>query len=152
MVKTLKLNDNITFGGNSPFVLIAGPCVIESEQLVMETAAAVKEITDKLNIPFVFKASFDKANRSSIFSNRGPGIEKGLEILSNVKEKFGIPVTSDIHEASQAELAGQVLDIIQIPAFLCRQTDLLIAAAKQIKLLMLKRAIPCSMGYEKRCH
>ncbi|HDR7946786.1 TPA: 3-deoxy-8-phosphooctulonate synthase [Bacillus toyonensis] len=139
MVKTIKLNDNITFGGNNPFVLIAGPCVIESEQLVMETAAAVKEITDKLNIPFVFKASFDKANRSSIFSNRGPGIEKGLEILSNVKEKFGIPVTSDIHEASQAELAGQVLDIIQIPAFLCRQTDLLIAAAKTNKIINVKK-------------
>lgn len=139
MGNTVKLNENIIFGGNSPFVLIAGPCVIESEELVMETAAAIKEITTKLGIPFVFKASFDKANRSSIYSQRGPGIEKGLEILSSVKGKYNIPVTSDIHDYTQAELAGEVLDIIQIPAFLCRQTDLLVAAAKTGKIINIKK-------------
>ncbi|MCV9884487.1 3-deoxy-8-phosphooctulonate synthase [Metabacillus halosaccharovorans] len=139
MLNEVKLNDQIIFGGNNPFVLIAGPCVIESEELVMETAASIKEITDKLNIPFVFKASFDKANRSSIHSERGPGIEKGLEILAKVKEKYNVPVTSDIHDFTQAELAGQVLDIIQIPAFLCRQTDLLVAAAKTDKVINVKK-------------
>ncbi|MGE8204582.1 3-deoxy-8-phosphooctulonate synthase [Heyndrickxia sp. NPDC080065] len=135
----VKLNDHIIFGGNSPCVLIAGPCLIESKQLIDETAAALKEITGKLNMPFVFKASFDKANRSSIFSDRGPGIEHGLEMLAYVKEKYSIPVTSDIHEPYQAELAGEVLDIIQIPAFLCRQTDLLVAAAKTGKIVNVKK-------------
>lgn len=133
------LNENITFGGNNPFVLIAGPCVIESEELVMQVAEQVKEITTKLGIPYVFKASFDKANRSSIHSNRGPGLEKGLEILAKVKERYGLPVTSDIHESYQAEAAGEVLDILQIPAFLCRQTDLLVAAAKTGKIVNVKK-------------
>ncbi len=133
------LNENIQFGGNKPFVLIAGPCMLENEKLVMETAEAIKEITTKLNIPYVFKGSFDKANRSSIFSERGPGIEKGLELLAKVKKTFNVPVTSDIHESSQAELAGSVLDIIQIPAFLCRQTDLLVAAGKTGKIINVKK-------------
>ncbi|MFC5775835.1 3-deoxy-8-phosphooctulonate synthase [Ectobacillus antri] len=139
MSKEIILNENIKFGGNNPFVLIAGPCVIESEELVMQVAEQVKEITTKLGIPYVFKASFDKANRSSIFSNRGPGLEKGLEILAKVKERYGLPVTSDIHESYQAEAAGEVLDIIQIPAFLCRQTDLLVAAAKTGKIVNVKK-------------
>ncbi|WP_034765309.1 3-deoxy-8-phosphooctulonate synthase [Rossellomorea vietnamensis] len=139
MTNTITLNDNIKFGGNNPFVLIAGPCMIESEELVMKTAETVKEITTKLGIPYVFKASFDKANRSSIHSDRGPGIEKGLEILEKVKKEFDLPVTSDIHEAGQAEMAGEVLDIIQIPAFLCRQTDLLVAAAKTNKIINVKK-------------
>jgi 2-dehydro-3-deoxyphosphooctonate aldolase (KDO 8-P synthase) len=139
MVKKIKLNDQIVFGGNNPFVLIAGPCLIENKQLIDETAATIKEVTDKLNIPFIFKASFDKANRSSIFSERGPGIEKGLEMLAYVKEKYNIPVTSDIHEPYQAELACEILDIIQIPAFLCRQTDLLIAAANTGKIVNVKK-------------
>ncbi|WP_374055181.1 3-deoxy-8-phosphooctulonate synthase [Rossellomorea sp. FM04394] len=139
MTKEIILNDNIKFGGNNPFVLIAGPCMIESEELVMKTAETVKEITTKLGIPYVFKASFDKANRSSIHSDRGPGIEKGLEILAKVKKEFDLPVTSDIHEAGQAEMAGEVLDIIQIPAFLCRQTDLLVAAAKTNKIINVKK-------------
>lgn len=139
MTKEIVLNENIKFGGNNPFVLIAGPCMIESEDLVMKTAEAIKEITTKLNIPYVFKASFDKANRSSIHSERGPGIEKGLEILAKVKKEFDLPVTSDIHEASQAEQAGEVLDIIQIPAFLCRQTDLLVAAANTNKIVNVKK-------------
>lgn len=139
MVNEVKLNDKVVFGGNNPFVLIAGPCVIESEELVMKTAESIVEITSKLNIPYVFKASFDKANRSSIFSQRGPGIEEGLKILGKVKAEFGIPVTSDIHDFTQAEMAGEVLDIIQIPAFLCRQTDLLVAAAKTQKVINVKK-------------
>jgi 2-dehydro-3-deoxyphosphooctonate aldolase (KDO 8-P synthase) len=139
MPKEVILNENVKFGGNNPFVLIAGPCQLESEKLVMETAEAIKEITTKLNVPFVFKGSFDKANRSSIFSHRGPGLEKGLEMLQKVKDTFGVPVVSDIHESYQAEAAGQVLDIIQIPAFLCRQTDLLIAAGKTNKVINVKK-------------
>jgi len=139
MSNVITLNENIKFGGNNPFVLIAGPCMLESEQLVMETAEKIKEITTKLNVPFVFKGSFDKANRSSIYSHRGPGIEKGLELLAKVKETFDLPVTSDIHETYQAELAGQVLDIIQIPAFLCRQTDLLVASGKTNKIVNVKK-------------
>ncbi|MGG0518663.1 3-deoxy-8-phosphooctulonate synthase [Priestia aryabhattai] len=139
MNRELKLNENVVFGGKNPMVLIAGPCMIESEQLVMETAQEIKEITKKLQIPFVFKASFDKANRSSIFSSRGVGLEKGLEILSRVKKEFNVPVISDVHEVHQMELAGEVLDIIQIPAFLCRQTDLLVAAAKTDKVINVKK-------------
>jgi 2-dehydro-3-deoxyphosphooctonate aldolase (KDO 8-P synthase) len=139
MFRQIILNEQIKFGGNTPFVLIAGPCMLESEQLVMETAEKIKEITTKLNIPYIFKGSFDKANRSSIYSERGPGIEKGLEMLAKVKETFDLPVTSDIHETHQAEAAGQVLDIIQIPAFLCRQTDLLVAAAKTGKIINVKK-------------
>ncbi|WP_113928354.1 3-deoxy-8-phosphooctulonate synthase [Bacillus sp. P14.5] len=139
MTKSIQLNNKVTFGGNNPFVLIAGPCMIESEKLVMETAEKIKEITTKLNVPFVFKGSFDKANRSSIHSERGPGIEKGLEILAKVKREFDLPVTSDIHDASQAREAGEVLDIIQIPAFLCRQTDLLVAAANTGKVINVKK-------------
>jgi 2-dehydro-3-deoxyphosphooctonate aldolase (KDO 8-P synthase) len=139
MPKEVVLNENVVFGGNRPFVLIAGPCQLESEKLVMETAEAIKEVTTKLNVPFVFKGSFDKANRSSIFSHRGPGLEKGLEMLQKVKDTFGVPVVSDIHESYQAEAAGQVLDIIQIPAFLCRQTDLLVAAGKTNKVINVKK-------------
>ncbi|MFK9089937.1 3-deoxy-8-phosphooctulonate synthase [Bacillus salipaludis] len=139
MVKEILLRENIIFGGDRPFVLIAGPCMIESENLVMETATIIKEITIKLNIPFVFKASFDKANRSSIYSERGPGINKGLEILEKVKKDFNIAVTTDIHEAGQAEIVGGVVDIIQIPAFLCRQTDILVNAAKTNKIVNIKK-------------
>lgn len=139
MVKEIRLGDHIIFGGSQPFVLIAGPCMAESEQLVMETAAVIQDVTEKLKIPFVFKASFDKANRSSIYSERGPGIEKGLKILGKVKNDFQIPITTDIHEPYQAELAGEVADIIQIPAFLCRQTDLLINAAKTKRIVNIKK-------------
>ncbi|MBU8909224.1 3-deoxy-8-phosphooctulonate synthase, partial [Desertibacillus haloalkaliphilus] len=118
---------------------MAGPCVIENKDLIMETAEQLKEITTKLNIPFVFKATFDKANRSSIHSFRGPGLEEGLAILQEVKEKFNVPVTSDIHETAQVEKAAEVLDILQIPAFLCRQTDLLVAAAKTGRIVNVKK-------------
>ena len=115
------------------FTLIAGPCVIESRQLVFEVAEQVKEITDRLGIHYIFKASFDKANRSSGGSFRGPGMQEGLETLSEVKERFGLPVLTDIHESIQAAPVAQVVDVLQIPAFLCRQTDLLLAAADAVK-------------------
>ena len=122
------------------FQLIAGPCVIESEEMIMAIAAELKAITDELEIPFTFKASFDKANRTSIHGYRGPGIEEGLRILQKVKDTYGLPICTDIHEAWQAELAAQVADILQIPAFLCRQTDLLVAAAKTGKCINIKKA------------
>ncbi len=122
------------------FQLIAGPCVIESEEMIFEIASEMKKITTELNIPYTFKASFDKANRTSINSYRGPGIEKGIDILKSVKEKYNLPICTDIHEAWQAEIVAPVCDIIQIPAFLCRQTDLLVAAAKTGKCINIKKA------------
>ncbi len=122
------------------FQLIAGPCVIESEAMVLSIAGEMKEITDKLNIPYTFKASFDKANRTSLHGFRGPGFEEGLRILQTVKDAFGLPVCTDIHEPWQAEQAAQVADILQIPAFLCRQTDLLVAAARTGKWVNIKKA------------
>ena len=124
--------------GNRPF-LIAGPCVIESEQLVLDTAGKISEITKSLGIPYVFKASFDKANRTSIKSYRGPGIEQGLAVLKKVKDQLGLPVLTDVHTDEQATEAGKVVDVLQIPAFLCRQTDLLIAAAKTGKVVNVKK-------------
>lgn len=124
----------------SNFTLIAGPCVIESEENVMLVAKKMKKITDKLDINYYFKSSFDKANRTSINSYRGPGIEKGLEILKKVKEELGLRIATDIHEPWQAEKVAEVVDIIQIPAFLCRQTDLLVAAANTGKLINVKKA------------
>ena len=115
------------------FTLIAGPCVIESREMVLNIAKTIKNITDSLNIDYVFKASFDKANRSSSGSFRGPGIEKGLSILKEVKETLGVKVLTDIHESQQAKKIANAVDIIQIPAFLCRQTDLLLASAHAIK-------------------
>ena len=120
--------------------LIAGPCVIESEEMVLSIAAEMKRITDELGIPYTFKASFDKANRTSISGFRGPGIEEGLRILRKVKDTYGLPVCTDIHEAWQAAPAAEVADILQIPAFLCRQTDLLVAAAKTSKCVNIKKA------------
>lgn len=122
------------------FQLIAGPCVIESEEMVLSIAGQMKEITDRLEIPYTFKASFDKANRTSINSFRGPGIDEGLRILQKVKDTYGLPVCADIHEAWQAEPVGKVADILQIPAFLCRQTDLLVAAARTGKCVNIKKA------------
>ena len=122
------------------FSLIAGPCVIESEEMVLSIAKQMKDITDKLGIPYTFKASFDKANRTSISGFRGPGIEEGLRILQKVKDTYGLPICTDIHEPWQAEKAAEVCDILQIPAFLCRQTDLLVAAAKTDKCINIKKA------------
>lgn len=122
------------------FQLIAGPCVIESEEMVLSIAGQMKEITDRLGIPYTFKASFDKANRTSLSSFRGPGIDEGLRILKKVKDTYGLPVCTDIHEPWQAAPAAQVADILQIPAFLCRQTDLLVAAAKTGRCVNIKKA------------
>ncbi|BBM35971.1 3-deoxy-8-phosphooctulonate synthase [Pseudoleptotrichia goodfellowii] len=137
-VNEVKITENIKVGNGKMF-LIAGPCVIESEDLVNEVAAKMKEITDKLGIQYVFKASFDKANRSSISSFRGPGIEKGLEILSRVKEKYGVALATDIHEPWHCKVAAEVIDLLQIPAFLSRQTDLLIAAGETGKAVNIKK-------------
>lgn len=125
---------------NKKFTLIAGPCVIETEENVMLIAEAIKKIAEKLGLEYYFKASFDKANRTSIDSYRGPGIEKGLAILQRAKEKHGLKIATDIHEPWQAKMAAKVCDIIQIPAFLCRQTDLLVAAAKTGKIINVKKA------------
>ena len=121
-------------------IFIAGPCVIESAELLDEVAAKLVEINGKLGIDIIFKASFDKANRTSISSFRGPGIDRGLQMLSDVKEKYGLRLLTDIHEAWQAEPAGQVVDVVQIPAFLCRQTDLLLAAARTGRVVNIKKA------------
>jgi 2-dehydro-3-deoxyphosphooctonate aldolase (KDO 8-P synthase) len=122
------------------FKLIAGPCVIESEENVIHIAKTMKEITDYLGIDYYFKASFDKANRTSIYSYRGPGMEEGLKILHKVKNKLGLKIATDIHEPYQAAIVAEVADIIQIPAFLCRQTDLLFSAAKTGKIINVKKA------------
>ena len=121
-------------------IFIAGPCVIESAELLDEVAAKLVEINGKLGVDIIFKASFDKANRTSISSFRGPGIDRGLQMLSDVKEKYGLRLLTDIHEAWQAEPAGQVVDVVQIPAFLCRQTDLLLAAARTGRVVNIKKA------------
>jgi 2-dehydro-3-deoxyphosphooctonate aldolase (KDO 8-P synthase) len=120
--------------------IIAGPCVIESAELLDAVAATLVDINRRLGTDIIFKASFDKANRTSIHSFRGPGLEKGLQMLSDVKSKYGLRLLTDIHEAWQAEPTGQVVDVIQIPAFLCRQTDLLVAAAKTGKTVNIKKA------------
>ena len=127
----LKININkISLGGGNPLALIAGPCVIESEAKLMAAAEEITKAVERLKVPFVFKSSFDKANRSSSASFRGPGLKEGLRLLRKVKDTFGVPVVSDVHSIEQIAPAAEVLDIIQIPAFLCRQTDLLQAAAK----------------------
>lgn len=130
---------SVSVGEGSPLALIAGPCVIESLDHTLKLAESIKTICDDLSIPLIFKASFDKANRSSINSYRGPGLSDGLAILAKVRDTLNIPVLSDIHTPEQAAACGEVLDCIQIPAFLCRQTDLLIAAAKTGKCVNVKK-------------
>ena len=120
--------------------ILSGPCVIENESMIMKLAENIKNITDELDFTYIFKASFDKANRTSLDSYRGPGIDEGLKILQKVKDEFDLPLTTDIHEASQAKALGEVIDIIQIPAFLCRQTDLLVASAKTDRIINIKKA------------
>src|SRR5437016_4441076 len=126
-------------GASHPHFVIAGPCVIESERIVLETAQRIAEITRALGIPYVFKSSYDKANRSSITSFRGPGIRAGLAVLRKVREQVGVPVLTDIHSADEAAQAAGAADILQIPAFLCRQTDLLVAAAKTGRVVNVKK-------------
>ncbi|MBW3563519.1 MAG: 3-deoxy-8-phosphooctulonate synthase [Acidobacteria bacterium] len=130
---------NVTIGGQSPPVFIAGPCVIESRDHVMKMADELVALRDELGISLIFKSSFDKANRSSIDSFRGPGLDEGLAILAEVASEHGLPVLSDIHDVSQAGPAAEVLDVLQIPAFLCRQTDLIVAAAKTGKAVNVKK-------------
>ncbi|MDD3725575.1 MAG: 3-deoxy-8-phosphooctulonate synthase [Candidatus Ratteibacteria bacterium] len=138
MTREIKIG-KYKIGGNNIFCLIAGPCVIENEKMIFYTAEHLKKMCMDEKVPFIFKASFDKANRSSIKSFRGPGMKKGLEILLKVKEKFEVPVTTDVHCSIQVRPVAEVVDIIQIPAFLCRQTDLLVAAGKTGKAVNVKK-------------
>jgi len=126
-------------GANRPFFLIAGPCVVESEGLVLDVAGRLKEMTDKLGIPFIFKASFDKANRSSRASFRGPGMDAGLKALSRVRETIGVPVLTDVHEDTPLGEVAAVVDVLQTPAFLCRQTNFIVAASSQNKPVNIKK-------------
>jgi 2-dehydro-3-deoxyphosphooctonate aldolase (KDO 8-P synthase) len=130
---------NIRIGGNQPLVLIAGPCVIESEAHALSMAERLAEIAAHAKVPFIFKASYDKANRSSDQSYRGPGLTEGLRILNKIKERFGVPILTDIHDESQAAAVAEVADVLQIPAFLSRQTDLLVAAGKTGRVVNLKK-------------
>ena len=130
---------SLTLGGGAPLLVIAGPCVIESEAHALETAHAVKAIAADVGLPLVFKASFDKANRTSILSFRGPGLSQGLSVLARVKSDTGLPILTDIHEADQAAPVAEVADVLQIPAFLCRQTDLLVAAARTGRAVNVKK-------------
>lgn len=126
-------------GLNHPFILLAGPCVIESEQLVLDIAGKMKEVTDKLGIPYIFKASYDKANRSSDLSFRGPGMQNGLRILEEVRRQIGVPVVTDVHTAEEVPEAAAVVDLLQTPAFLCRQTDFIVACARSGKPVNIKK-------------
>ncbi|HAZ09736.1 MAG TPA: 3-deoxy-8-phosphooctulonate synthase [Candidatus Omnitrophica bacterium] len=138
MTKEIKIK-NVKIGGGNHIILIAGPCVIETESHAMRHAGNIKKICDKLGVGFIFKSSYDKANRSSIKSYRGPGIDKGLKILARVKKEFGIPILSDVHCRSELGKAKEVLDIMQIPAFLCRQTDFITEVAKTKRIVNIKK-------------
>ncbi len=130
---------SVTIGGGHPLVLIGGPCVIESEAHALELGGSIAAIARRWGVPYVFKASFDKANRTSVHSYRGPGLGPGLEVLAEVKARLGVPVLTDIHEPGQARPAAEVADVLQIPAFLCRQTDLLLAAAETGRAINVKK-------------
>ena len=132
--------DNVSVGNDRPFFLFAGPCVIESEGFALDTAGEIRNICSNLDIPFVYKSSYDKANRTSIESFRGPGIHQGLQILSKVRQEIGIQVLTDVHSPEEASTAADYVDVIQTPAFLCRQTDLITAAAKTGRLVNIKKA------------
>ena len=129
----------VAIGGGAPLALIAGPCVIESADHALMLAESLARIAARCRVPFIFKASYDKANRTSLTSFRGPGIEEGLKVLASIKSRLGVPVLTDIHEASQAAPVAEVADVLQIPAFLCRQTDLIVAAAKTGRTVNLKK-------------
>lgn len=137
--RRVEIASGLAIGGGAPLAFIAGPCVIESERHVLSMARALSRVAAEAGVPYIFKASFDKANRSSAGSFRGPGLREGLRILKTVKSEVAVPVLSDIHEPAQAEAAAEVLDILQIPAFLCRQTDLLIAAGRTGKPVNIKK-------------
>lgn len=135
----VKVNESVTFANNKPFVLIAGPCQMESRDHALDMAGKLKALCAELNVPLVFKTSFDKANRTSIDGKRGIGLEKALEVFKEVRESLGLPVLTDVHEREQCALLAGSVDILQIPAFLCRQTDLLIAAAKSGAVVNIKK-------------
>ena len=137
--KTIEVG-NLRVSNELPFVLFGGMNVLESRELALEVASAYKEVTNRLGIPYIFKASFDKANRSSVASFRGPGLKKGCEILAEIKQTFDVPVISDIHEPHQAKPAAEVIDVLQLPAFLCRQTDLVVALAETGRPVNVKKA------------
>lgn len=139
MLPEVAVGEDVVFANDRPFVLIGGMNVIEGEAIVMDVAAHFVEVTRRLGIPYVFKASFDKANRSSIHSFRGPGLEEGIKVLAAVKDRFGLPILTDVHEPHQAEAAAEVADIIQLPAFLARQTDLVTAIARTGKAINIKK-------------
>ncbi|MBV9079771.1 MAG: 3-deoxy-8-phosphooctulonate synthase [Elusimicrobia bacterium] len=138
MSRTVSLG-RIRFSNDRPIALIAGPCAIESEALCLSLAAKLKKVAASRGVPYVFKSSYDKANRSSVKSFRGPGLRRGLEVLAEVKRKVGVPVLTDVHSVEEAIEAGRVVDILQIPAFLCRQTDLLLAAGNTGKIVNVKK-------------
>lgn len=137
-MKKIRIN-NFEIGGGAPFVLVAGPCVIENRELARQTAGRLKELAGGLGIPLVFKSSYDKANRTSVKSFRGPGLKLGLEILQGIKEEFGLPILSDVHRFEEIAAASGVLDIVQVPAFLCRQTDFIMEAAKSARVINIKK-------------
>ena len=137
-MKQIKIGDFVV-GNNKKFILIAGPCVLENEKTAMETALYLKKLTAKLKIPFIFKASYDKANRTSIKSYRGPGAKKGLAILKSVKMVLNIPVLSDVHRFEEIDAAARILDVVQVPAFLCRQTDFITEIAKKAHAINIKK-------------
>jgi 2-dehydro-3-deoxyphosphooctonate aldolase (KDO 8-P synthase) len=148
MTKEIQIG-NVKIGADRPLVLIAGPCVIEGEAATLHTAERLMAVCNAVSIPLVFKASYDKANRTSLASFRGPGLKEGLRVLAKVRDSLGIPVLSDIHSIEQVKPAAEVLDVIQIPAFLCRQTDLVVAAAKSGRVLNIKKGqflAPWDMG------
>ncbi|KPK40931.1 MAG: 2-dehydro-3-deoxyphosphooctonate aldolase [Omnitrophica WOR_2 bacterium SM23_29] len=138
MAKVVSIG-KIKIGGENPLVLIAGPCVIEGESSALRHAEKIKIIADRLEIPYIYKSSYDKANRTSLDSYRGPGLKKGIKILNKVKEKIGVPILSDIHCREELDVAAKVLDIVQIPALLSRQTDFIIAVAKTKKVVNIKK-------------
>ena len=135
---TFSLGD-IRFGDNAPLFLIAGPCVIESEAHASMMAERIAEIANRLHVPLIFKASYDKANRSSVASYRGPGLKEGLRILDAIKRHTGLPILTDVHEVEHVEPAAEVCDVLQIPAFLCRQTDLLVAVGRSGRVANIKK-------------
>lgn len=130
---------NFVIGGNAPFVLIAGPCVIENRNQTRNIAVFLKDLSENLEIPFIFKASYDKANRTSKDSFRGPGIKEGLSILGKIKKEFGVPILSDVHRFDEIDMAADTLDIVQVPAFLCRQTDFIMEIAKKARIINIKK-------------
>jgi 2-dehydro-3-deoxyphosphooctonate aldolase (KDO 8-P synthase) len=137
-MKQIQLN-GIMIGGGAPFVLIAGPCVIEEEQRTTEIAVFLKELTERLHIPLIFKASYDKANRTSVHSYRGPGMKKGLQILENISEKLSVPILTDVHRFEEIRPVSEVADILQVPAFLCRQTDFVMEVGRLARVINIKK-------------